>query len=166
MPKPPRSDREAGFTLIELAVAMILFGIVVAIAVGPYMRYNRAQQQRGIARRVVATLRSAQVSSVSENAVYRVDFTASSVTVFRKDTPTGSTWSQTAKMSETESTIDIGSPQFVLPTGETSTSCYFYPRGIASATTASGGIVITRSDSDQEYTITVEGLTARVSYDD
>jgi prepilin-type N-terminal cleavage/methylation domain-containing protein len=157
-----RSDQDAGFTLIELAAAMVLFGIVVGIAVGPYKRYNSTQAHIGTTRRVVAAMRLAQVSSVSEGAVYRVDLAPKSVKVHRRDPGTG-VWSVMSSTAVREGSITISSAQFTLPDGSSSASCFFYPRGTASASSASG-IGIVRTGTSKKYTIKVEGLTARVSY--
>jgi prepilin-type N-terminal cleavage/methylation domain-containing protein len=156
-------DRDAGFTLIELAVAMVLFGIIVGIAVGPYKRYNGTQQHIGTTRRIVAALRLAQVASVSEGVIYRVDFAPKSFKVYRRE-PASGAWSLTSNSAVQEGSVAISSTQFTLPDGSSSTSCYFYPRGTASATPSASGIAIVRTGTSRKYTIKVEGLTARVSY--
>jgi hypothetical protein len=108
-------------------------------------------------------MRLAQVSSVSEGAIYRVDLTAKSVKVYRREPATGA-WSQTSTTAVQERSVAISSTQFTLPDGSSSTSCFFYPRGTASAT-PSAGIAIVRTGTSKKYTIKVEGLTARVSYE-
>ena len=49
---------------------------------------------------------------------------------------------------------------FEQSSGVVSTSAYFYPRGSASK----GDVNVTRSGRAKVYTVSVEGLTARVSF--
>jgi prepilin-type N-terminal cleavage/methylation domain-containing protein len=154
------ASAEAGFTLIEVASAVTLLGILLAIAVGPYANYNRAQQHAGSTRTVVAALRSAQAASVSENATYRADFTADTVLVYRRD-PVTHAYSLVKTSEVGEHTIQLSGASFTASDGTVSSSAYFYPRGSGSK----GSLTVGREGSTKTYTIRVEGLTARVSYE-
>jgi prepilin-type N-terminal cleavage/methylation domain-containing protein len=155
-----RPDGDAGFTLVEVLSAMVLFGILVAIAVGPYLRYHKAQQQAGSMRAVVSALRSAQVASVAENSIYRVDFTATAVSSYRNNALSGS-WTLVSSATVNDTSVTLTDPSFTAIDGTSSTSCYFYPRGSASR----GSVKVGRSGSSKVYTVEVERLTARVSYE-
>lgn len=155
-PCPARPAGEHGFTLVELLVGISLFGIVAGIAVGPFTNYRLAKAHRGTADQAVSALRNAQVAAVSERVVYRVDVTATTLTVFRTE---GATSREARKLPVEASQITFEDPQFTKPDGTASTSVWFYPRGSASG----GTLTITREGRDKEYVVTVEGLTGRVS---
>jgi prepilin-type N-terminal cleavage/methylation domain-containing protein len=153
-----RPSEDAGFSLIEVATAMVLFGIMCAILVGPWIKHHHAQQHAGATRTVVAAMRAAQAASVAENATYRVDFTTGSTKLYRRTATTPYTLVRTVEVED--SSVTLSGASFVDSGGATSSSVYFYPRGSASK----GQLTVGRSGSAKTYTITVEGLTARVSY--
>ena len=151
--------RDRGFTLIELLFVMLLMGILMAIAIGPWQTYGRRQAHIGSTRALVSVLRNSQVNAVAEEATYRVDFAPDgrSVRVFRL---TAGVWEPKNTETITDSTITYLSPAFLDPNGVTGTSAYFYARGSGST----GSVTVVGSDTSKRYTVTVEGLTARVSY--
>lgn len=152
----PQQSRDSGFTLIELLVTMLLFGILIAIAVGPWKGYQRRQQHIGTTRKTVGVLRNAQVSAVAENSTYRVDFGSADVTVYRFD---GSSYKKVRSYPTEASSVTYAGATFVSAEG-TGSSVYFYPRGAASR----GSVQVQLAGNAKWYTIDVEGLTARVSY--
>ena len=155
---PPRETRrDDGFTIIELLVAIVLFGIVVGLSVAPYSAYRLRQQHAGSARELVAFLRRAQVRAVAEETPYRVDLATTTATMYR--------WSGTAYVKVQSTTtanakVTYSAASFVQDTGGTGTSVYFYAKGSA----GKGSVKVVRSGSTKVYTVSVEGLTARVSY--
>jgi type II secretion system protein H len=152
---PHRDD--SGFTLVELLVAIVLFGIVVGLAVAPYSAYRLRQQHIGTARELVAFLRRAQVRSVAEETPYRVDFTSTQASMYRSN---GASWvlAQTTKPST--SRVTYSGASFLQQAGGSAASVTFYAKGSADK----GSVTVVRSGSTKTYTISVEGLTARVSY--
>jgi len=149
---------EGGFTLIETMVAMVLFGILVTLAVGPYANYRGKQQHTAATRELVAFLRRAQVRAVAEETTYRVDLTASSATVYRFN---GASYDAGQVIAPPSSRITYTGAAFTQSGGGSGTSVWFYARGSGSK----GSVTVTRSGTSKTYRIDVEGLTARVSYE-
>lgn len=149
---------EGGFTLIETAVATVLFGILVTLAVGPYASYRGKQEHKSATRELVAFLRRAQVRAVSEETTYRVDLTATSATTYRFN---GTSYDAGQVIAPPSSRITYTGAAFTQSGGGTGTSVWFYPRGSGSK----GSVTVTRSGTSKTYSIDVEGLTARVSYE-
>ena len=159
-----RRSRESGFTLIEAMIAMVLFGILVGIAVPPYVSYRGKQQHLGSTRELVAFLRRAQVRAVSEETTYHVTIASNglSATMYRhvgQDSTSAATAGQT--MNTASSKITFTGASFAQPSGGTGTTVWFYARGSASK----GSVTVSRSGTSKTYSVDVEGLTARVSYE-
>ena len=77
-----RSD-DRGFTLLEVITTCLLLGVLLGMAVGPWQSYRHARAHREARDELVATLRHAQVSAVSENVTYRVDISADKAVTYR-----------------------------------------------------------------------------------
>ena len=154
-----RRHDERGFTLIELMFSMVLFGILVGIAAGPYAAYRAKQEHLGSARELVAFLRRAQVRAVSEETTYRVDFAADGRTV-RAYRFNGSTYVAGHVLKTPSKRITFSGASFLTSSGAGGTSAFFYPRGSGSK----GSVTVVREGASKTYTVEVEGLTARVSY--
>ncbi|HET8616462.1 MAG TPA: GspH/FimT family pseudopilin [Actinomycetales bacterium] len=172
-----RSDRvasrrgdDSGFTLVELMVTMTVASIMLAIGIFGFANWQRAAQQKGSARELVSTLRNASERAISEGRTYCVDINAAGTAM--------ETWrytcgvnpasppapaSQLLQKTSTQSTkvtltATVTNPS-PAPTCPTSYRCvYFYPRGTATPAT----VVVASSVRTKTYTVTVEGLTARV----
>lgn len=158
---------ESGFTLIETMFAMLLFGILIGISAGPYGAYRAKQEHKGATRELVAFLRRAQVRAVSEETTYRVDIASDgrSARTFRFN---GTTYTPGHVIRTPSSRIRYSAAAFVASsvtgaagTPGSGTSVFFYARGSASK----GSVTVVRDGTDLTYTVEVEGLTARVSYE-
>ncbi len=157
---------DAGFTLLEILVAMSISGLLVGLAVGPFRAYERASQEQGSVRDIVSTLRNTQERAVSEARTYCVSFdtTGRSYVTSRPVNPAA-----TPLVCDTDplhivrgpvklrSRIDFQSVTFT--TGSGASAVFFTPRGSATP----GTVVLSRTGSSKQYTVSVEGLTARVS---
>lgn len=170
-----RRGDDAGFTLIELAVAMVLMGVILGLAIGPFTSYRRAQQERAAVRDIQGVLRETQSRSVAEECIYRVTFSPSTTnssaarayviqkkeTAGRCDLSTG-TWTTKESRTIDSTAVWVKSASFdnlAADADVTAGSVYFYPRGTASP----GSLTIMRSNGSKTYAVTVEGLTGRVS---
>ena len=153
------SRREAGFTLIELMVTMVIASTLMSIGVFGFTNWQHTSQQRGTAQELVSALRNTAVRSVSEGRTYCVDFdsaAAQSYSVYRVACGTGTLARGGARTASTKVSLTTNVTSTPCPAGH---KCiYFYPRGTASPATVN----VTSSARSKVYTINVEGLTARV----
>jgi prepilin-type N-terminal cleavage/methylation domain-containing protein len=160
---PSAAERrdDSGVSFIELLVAMVLFGILVAISAGPYARYRVGQEHIGSTRELVAFLRRAQVRAVSEETTYRIDFASdgSRATAYRFN---GTTYVAGQVISPANTRITYSNVTFAQPDGSgTGLKLWFYARGSAGR----GSVTVAREGAGKTYSVNVEGLTARVSYE-
>lgn len=164
---------DAGFTLIETMVTLLIIGILATIATMGVLAYARSQQESATAQKVLAALRSAAARAQSEGSTFCVYF----------QSPTEWTmWQYSCDPAETttpHSPVQVGqgftsgvgevaSVSVTTPSGSgfasmcpTSGQCvFFYPQGVAS----NGTVTVNRSDAPtgKQYTIDVVGLTSRV----
>ena len=152
-----RTD-ERGFTLLEVITTCLLLGILLAIGVGPWMSYRHARAHIEARTELVATLRNAQISSVAENITYRVDVTAKKAVTYRI-AATGPAVKTRQYLIEDE-LVSYSGIGFEDASGAVTASAYFYPRGSASK----GDVNVIRTGRAKVYTVSLEGLTARVSF--
>jgi prepilin-type N-terminal cleavage/methylation domain-containing protein len=160
---------DAGFTMIELMVTILVASVLMATAAWTFISYQRAHEQSSTAIRLTSTLRNAAERALSEGRTYcvYVNPTTSSFDTYRQDCSAPA--KRVSRATTDSSRVSLTSVSFPAP--ETailnqSTACstagacaYFYPRGNALA----GTVQVTRQGSAKVYTIRVEGLTSRVS---
>jgi prepilin-type N-terminal cleavage/methylation domain-containing protein len=161
-------SRDSGFTIVEVTVAVVLLGLMMAIAVLGFSRYSNAHEQAGTARSLQSGLRQAQQRAVTEGRAMCVQFSATSYTVWRTACTTAGGGTQLEGPTTTES----AEVHLALPAPQTLT---FTPRGtatwgsIASDVTvaACGGVkafqvTVTRASSSKVYRLCIAALTGRV----
>lgn len=152
-----RVTSEGGFTLVELLVAMTLFGVISAMAVGALRSYTQATGQRDLTQQTVSVLRNTAERALAEETRYCVRFEPDNVrmTLWRGDCGTTSA----GLLLRAEKGARWDAPAFG---ASSSRDIVFLPRG-----SATGGSVKVKRESNpaKTYTIYVEGLTARVSHD-
>lgn len=154
-----RAD-DRGFTLLEVITTCLLLGILLGIGVGPWQSYRHARAHVEARTELVAALRNAQISAVSESVTYRVDLTAKRAVTYRL--PVSGAATQQRQYEIEDSAVTFGGASFEDSSGVVGTSAYFYPRGSASK----GDVEVRRTGRAKVYTVSLEGLTARVSFTD
>lgn len=159
-----------GVTLIELVVAMALFSILATIGVYSFRNLQHSLEEQGAQREVVSELRDAQTRAVAESTAYCVDFgvmPTTSYSMYR--VPGADQGSLVAGFSCTTGTrlntyrnqtgTSINSADFEQRDGTHTTFVLFTARGSASA----GSLNLARAGSTKAYSVSVDGLTGRVS---
>ena len=156
-----------GFSVIELLVAMVLAGILMATAVVGMHAFLIANRQQGTADGLRSSLRSAAERSLAQGQTVCVKMTSTTWTLYVHDcTVAANKIDGPHTVDDPAITLAPNFPAPATPIPNQTTSCspagacaYFYPRGTA----LKGSVTVARSGG-RTYTINVEGLTARVSF--
>jgi prepilin-type N-terminal cleavage/methylation domain-containing protein len=156
-------DRDSGFTMIELLVTISLLGIMMIIAVSGWTAWAKASRQSGTARELQSVMRQAQVRAVTEGRAICVDFRViqNDYTLYRGACDDTAKVKIIGPVVSDSKDVKLTAPSFTGPSGPagSSTGVTFNARGTAWP----GSVQLTRTGSSKSYTLTVEGLTGRVS---
>lgn len=149
-----------GITMVELLVGMLIVTMLSGLSVSGWSRYQKTVEHKGAAQEIVSTLRNAQQRSLAEAVTYCVSFDVPNRSYQLSKFGCGSAGIPIGSAKKTQSNrVELRAPTFQQSSGGTASTVLFYPRGSATK----GSVVVARSGSSKAYTITVEGLTGRVS---
>lgn len=158
---------DGGFTLVEALTVMAIAGVLMAISVWGMHSYLVSSREKGTATEIQSTLRNTADRSLAEGRTYCVLFTSTTWSVYVHDCAVSTNLTDGPhKAGGSDQTLDA---VFPVPPGMDPTEvtncpssgrcAYFYPRGNAIA----GTVTISRNGSGKQYTVTVIGLTGRVT---
>lgn len=152
--------RENGFTLIEVLVTISLLGLLMAISITGWSSWAKAGAQSGVANELQSVLRQTQQRAVTEGRAMCVQFDApgNAYTVYTGACDDGARVKVVGPVGTGAAEVHFASPGFTGPSG-TSPGVTFYARGTAWP----GSVKVTRTGEPKVYTLSVEGLTGRVS---
>jgi prepilin-type N-terminal cleavage/methylation domain-containing protein len=119
--------RQKGFTLIEVIIAMAIFGVMSTIAIFSYQNYVTNNRLRTAARGLEADLFSIKQKAVSERVYYRITLNvgANNYTIDRG----GGAAADAYTVTQTKSPTTLGSGVSLLDTNFASARVVFQPRG-------------------------------------
>lgn len=154
--KGPERSKAGGFTLIEVMVVMAVVGILIAIALPPFVNWRNTLGNRQTARGMTAMLREARSLAVTRNRQHLVVFkpNSSSYTLLRGDRAyntqaTGWTPAQVHKIP-VSTAIRSGSDG----TSRGNVSVQFNPNGTARVAPSDGTVTVNEGMAVQ-YKISV-----------
>ena len=152
--------RDSGFTMIELLVTIALLGIMMVIAVSGWTTWAKASRPSGMARALQSVMRLALVRAVTEGRAICVSFRVAQndYTLYRGACDDTAKVTLIGPVVSDSKDVKLAAPAFTGPSGS-STGVTFQARGTAWP----GSVQLTRNGSSKTYTLTVEGLTGRVS---
>lgn len=161
---------DEGVTLIELSVAMALFGVLAGIGALGFRDFQHSLEEQGAQREIVSALRDAQTRAVAEGTAYCVDFGTTPTTSYSMyRVPGADQGPMAASFSCTTGTrlntyrnqtgTSVFSADFEQRNGAHTTYVLFTARGSASP----GNTTLARTTSTKTYMVSVDGLTGRVS---
>lgn len=152
-------QRDHGFTIIELLVIISLTGVMMAIAVGGYSSWAKASGQSGQARELQSVMRQAQQRAITEGRAICLQFNGTqSYSVYRGACDSATKAEVMGPVAADTPEVHFTTPSFTGTSGP-SIGVTFNARGTAWP----GTVKVTRDGSSKVYTLSVEGLTGRVS---
>lgn len=152
-------QRDSGISIVEVLMTMVLLGIMAAIAITGFTSWSKASGQVGQARELQSVLRQAQQRAITEGRAICLQFNGTqSFSVYRGACDNVAKVQVLGPYAANSAEIHFASPAFTATSG-TSTGVTFHARGTAWP----GTVTVTRNGSSKVYTLTVEGLTGRVS---
>lgn len=135
---------DRGFTVAEMLIAVVIFGVLVAIAVPQFIAFRPTSRLNGAARQVYSELMWARSKAVSENSAYVVTF------------PTN----QTMQISgSTTKTVSIQTEYSDVTLTSSASTITFSSRGTADVAPT---ITLTNSGGSKTVTVRITG-TATIS---
>jgi len=138
-----------GYTLVELLIALMIMGIMVAIAVPRFNGLIKNYRLTNAARIVWLDLHRAKMMAIKQGRTMRVDFTATSYNIVRVDTAA-------VVLSRN---LSVHYPSVTFDTTATTPSVSFGSTG-----TANGGTVVLQQGptSSKHFTIAFTGRIGRI----
>lgn len=153
-------ERDSGYTMIELLVTIALLGLMMAIAVSGWKGWADSSRQAGRSRELQSVMRQAQERAVTEGRSICVFFRVAQndYSVYRGACDDGTKVRVIGPVVSDSAKVRLASPSFTGPSGDNAGVTFS-----AHGTAWPGSVTVTRTGSSKTYTLTVEGLTGRVS---
>jgi general secretion pathway protein H len=152
---------EAGFTLIELAMVMVVIGIVITLAMPRFGTLFERQQMRRTINAIRGYARYLQAFAAVEKCVYRLSFDLDQRRIFATSLGTASCPGPARRLPDYTLPATVHILDVVTPEGEKIAEgiaeTHFFPTGFAQPST-----IHLSGTTTQRITLMIEPLTGRV----
>ena len=81
--------KNSGFTALELATTIAILAVIAALAMPPYLRWNRTRRLEGAVVNLTSDLEMAKMRAIRENTFVVIQFSADSYSIALEDVVNG-----------------------------------------------------------------------------
>lgn len=148
-----RPAPSAGFTVLELMIALAIIGLIYALAVPVFPRLVAGTRLKAVANEVMHDLRAARSAAIAQGRPIRLTVDADHAAYALDGQPRSLPWGCRLSMAPAVDTLRL------LPT-DAGAALAFFPDG-----SASGG-TLRIAQGDRALRVTVDWLTGRSALDD
>ncbi len=147
MPTSPPGDRQAGFSLFEIIVVLVLMGLAAALILPSFSGGLSGLELEASARDLVTHMKHLRSEAIAQQEVYRV--------VLSNGDDDSSRYQLTNAYEEELKSFDLPrGAGFVLPDSAAQWTVSFYPSG-----RSSGGEFRLRSEAGKQLVVVVDPIT-------
>ncbi|CAG0941385.1 hypothetical protein ANRL1_00525 [Anaerolineae bacterium] len=156
-----RRSQAGGFTLIEVMVVVAIMGILIAVALPPFVNWRNNLGYRQTARGMTAMLREAKSLAITRNVQQRVVFkpNSSSYTLLRGDRAYNTQASGWMPVQAQKSPANTAIRSGIDGTSRANVSVQFNPNGTAIISPSDGTVTLNEGTAVQyQITVTSSGM--------
>ena len=166
MRRQPRSNSNAGYSLVEVLVVVGMIGVLTLVTVPNFISLFRASRMKSSLRNFTTVARNARMTAVTRGEETKITYVPNGTKYqMFESRDNGTTWTQLGKDFNLESHIYFSSTStFTDQDTDTYPDVIFFPNGTVSpvpdATTNSGNVVLRTNDSIalNQYTININNV--------
>lgn len=163
MRRQPRSNSNAGYSLVEILVVVGMIGVLTLVTVPNFISLFRSSRMKSSLRNFTTVMRNARMTAVTRGERTKITFVPNGTKYqMYESRDSGTTWTQLGNDYNLESRVYFSTTStFTDQDTDTNPDVIFFPNGTVSpvpdATTLSGNVVLRTNDNipNNQYTVNV-----------